>query len=368
MKTKTEREIGKMKCEMRAIRNGYDGKKCLVHARCCYKPGLMVATAQYLDVKGSDLFSGLLLSTSRDDGETWSEFEFQKGLSPIEQGDITTVGCDATPMYHKKTDKILLLGHTAEYKKGQLHPTGKRCNTFYSVYDKEKNGFSKMKFIQMPDSYEICGNGSGQSVELENGELLIPVYYTRNDELNYYVCVLRCSFDGEDIKVLEIGKSLTIHIERGLYEPSLVFYNGVYYMTLRNDECGLVARSEDGINYSKLQLWKWDDESILQNYNTQQHWMIIGDELYLVYTRRGADNDHVFRHRAPLFAAKVENMHLVRDSEITVVKERGARLGNFGVAPFKDGKSIVMAAEWMQPDGCEAYGSDNSIFVSVVGK
>jgi hypothetical protein len=74
-------------------------------------------------------------------------------------------------MYHKKTDKILLLGHTAEYKKGQLHPTGKRRNSFYSVYDKEKNEFSKMKFIQMPEGYEMCGNGSGQSVEMENGEI-----------------------------------------------------------------------------------------------------------------------------------------------------------------------------------------------------
>ncbi len=357
-----------MKCETYAIRNGYDGKKCLVHARCCYTPNIMLATAQYLNVDGCDLFSGLLLSTSSDDGKTWSEFEFQKGLSPIVEGDVITVGCDATPMHHKKTDTILLLGHTAEYKEGQLHPTGRRRHTFYSVYHKEKNEFSKMKFIQMPDGYERCGNGCGQSVELENGEILIPVYYRKDDEPNMYVMVLRCSFDGKDIKILEMGKPLTIHIARGLFEPSLIYHQGIYYMTLRNDECGLVARSEDGLNYTDLQLWKWDDESILQNYNTQQHWMKVEDELYLVYTRRGADNDHVFRHRAPLFAARVENMRLVRDSEFAVVKERGARLGNFCAAPFKDGKSIIMAAEWMQPKGCETYGSDNSIFVSIVEK
>ena len=357
-----------MKCETYAIRNGYDGKKCLVHARCCYTPNIMLATAQYLNVDGCDLFSGLLLSTSSDDGKTWSEFEFQKGLSPIVEGDVITVGCDATPMHHKKTDTILLLGHTAEYKEGQSHPTGRRRHTFYSVYDKEKNEFSKMKFIQMPDGYERCGNGSGQSVELENGEILIPVYYRKDDESNMYVMVLRCSFDGKDIKILEMGKPLTIHIARGLVEPSLIYHQGIYYMTLRNDECALVARSGDGLNYTDLQLWKWDDGSILQNYNTQQHWMKVEDELYLVYTRRGADNDHVFRHRAPLFAARVENMRLVRDSEFAVVKERGARLGNFCAAPFKDGKSIIMAAEWMQPKGCETYGCDNSIFVSIVEK
>ena len=61
-------------------------------------------------------------------------------------------------------------------------------------------------------------------------------------------------------------------------------------------------------------------------------------------------------------------MRLVRDSEFVVVRERGARLGNFGVTHLKDGKAMVMAAEWMQPEGCEAYGSDNSIFVSVIEK
>ncbi len=355
-----------MKCDMYSIRHGYDKKKCLVHARCCYTMDLMVATAQYLNVAGCDLFSGIRMSVSTDDGNTWSEFEVQKGLQPIEDGKYVTVGCDATPMYHKKTDNIILLGQTAEYEKGTLHPSGRKRNTFYSVFDKEKKEFRQMKFLEMPKGYDKCGNGSGQSVELENGELLIPVSYEKDNEQNMYSMVLRCSFDGENITVLEMGAPLTIHIERGLCEPSLVCHNGVYYMTLRNDECGLVAKSDDGLNYTDLQLWKWEDGSVLQNYNTQQHWMTMGDDLYLVYTRRGADNDHVFRHRAPLFAAKVENMRLVKDSEVVIVEQKGARLGNFGVTPYKDG-AIVMAAEWMQPVGCEKYGSDNNIYVAKVG-
>ena len=355
-----------MKCDTRSIRHGYDKKKCLVHARCCYTTDLMVATSQYLNVAGSDLFSGLLMSFSTDDGNNWSEFEFQNELSPIENGDYTTVGCDATPMHHKKTDKILLLGQTTEYTKGAMQPTDRRSFTFYSVFDKEKNEFGQMKLLKMPEGYERCANGSGQSVELENGDILIPVHYQKDNEQNMYSMVLKCSFDGENITVLEMGKPLTIHIGRGLYEPSLVFHNGIYYMTLRNDECGLVAKSKDGLNYTDLQLWKWEDGSILQNYNTQQHWMTVGDELYLVYTRRAGNNDHVFRHRAPLFAAKVENMRLVRDSEFVVVGEKGARLGNFGVTSYKDNNAIVIAAEWMQPKGCEQYGSDNNIYVAKI--
>lgn len=359
-----------MKCQTHSIRQGYDKNKCLVHARCCKAPDIMVATAQYLDVEGCDLFSGIFMSFSLDGGTTWSQFLPQSGLSAIETSSKTTVGCDATPMYHKKTKKIILLGHTAEYEKGGTRPTGQKRYTFYSIFDRDKGEFSKMRFLEMPDLSEQCGNGSGQSVELENGDLLIPVYYKSNESKDNIYCskVLRCSFNGEKICVTEEGNSLTVNIKRGLYEPSIVFHNGTYYMTMRNDEYGFVAKSLDGLNYSDLQLWKWDNGDILENYNTQQHWMVLGDELYLVYTRRGANNDHVFRHRAPLFAAKAENMKLVRDSEFIVVKERGARLGNFGVTSLGDGKAAVMAAEWMQPKGCEVYGSDNSIFVTVVEK
>jgi hypothetical protein len=326
----------------------------------------MLATSQYLNVAGSDLFSGILMSQSFDEGKTWSEFRAQEGLSPIVIGEYITVGCDATPMYHKKTDTILLLGHTTEYTKGATSPSGRHRQTFYSVFDKSKNAFGEMKLLKMPDGYNRCGNGSGQSVELENGDILIPVYYKKDNLSNMYSMVLRCSFDGENISILEMGQPLTINIERGLYEPSIVFYRGIYYMTLRNDECGLVAKSVDGLNYTDLQLWKWNDGSILQNYNTQQHWMRVGDELYLVYTRRDANNDHVFRHRAPLFAAKVDNMRLIKDTEIALIPEKGARLGNFGVSTYKECDAVIMAAEWMQPIGCEKYGSDNNIYLCKV--
>ena len=362
-----------MKCKTYAIRKGYDGKRCLVHARCCYTPDLMVATAQYLNVTGSDLFSGLLASFSYDDGKTWTEFEPQKNLQPIDNGEYITVGCDATPMYHKRTNKILILGHTANYSKdGLMHSSNKNRFTFYSVFDKEKKEFQPMKFLKMPSGFENCGNGSGQSVELENGDLLVPVYYKKENEQKWFSMVLKCSFDGESIAVLEMGKPLTVDLISGLVEPSVVYYKGLYYITLRNYECGLVAKSEDGLNYTDLQLWKWEDGSILQNYNTQQHWMRVDDQLYLVYTRRNANNDHVFRHRAPLFAARVENMRLIRGSEFIVAPEKGARLGNFGAAPYKEKGAVVMAAEWMQSWGeklniCEKYGSDNNIYVSKVG-
>ena len=358
-----------LNCECRAVRSGFDGVRCLVHARCCAAPGFLLATAQYLDVSGCDLFSGLYTSISTDGGGSWSDFAPEAALAPVREKDTVTVGCDATPLYHKGSGRVILLGHTATYRDGDKKPMGGKRHTFYSFYDRNSGAFGKMQALQMPGGFKECGNGSGQSLECENGDLLIPVYYLPNGEGKVYACcVLRCAVDAEreTLRLLEIGSPLSLEIERGLYEPSITYHAGKYYLTMRNDQCGLVAVSEDGLHFAKLSLWRWQDGRILENYNTQQHWMHVGDALYLVYTRRDGENDHVFRHRAPLYAARVENMRLVRESEIALIPQRGARLGNFGVCSLEDGAALVMAAEWMQPQGCERYGSDNTIFLSVV--
>lgn len=43
---------------------------------------------------------------------------------------------------------------------------------------------------------------------------------------------------------------------------------------------------------------KHDDGKELGSYNTQRHWLAHSVGPFLVYTRRGADNDHILRHRA----------------------------------------------------------------------
>lgn len=358
----------KMKINTTVIRSGYDGKKCLVHARFCEAPGFLIATAQHLDVTGCDMFDGIYSSKSYDGGKAWTEFAPEPELAATHNKEYTVVGCDGTPMYHKKTGKVIITGHTAQYDKNGKRPAVRVRSTWYSVYDEGKGCFSKIKFIKMPETVTDSGNGCGQSWELPSGELLIPIYMKKSSG-RYSSAVMRCSFDGENIELVEMGNELALDIARGAYEPSIFYHKGTYYLTMRNDECALWSKSSDGLNYKEMHFWSWDDGSILQSYNTQQHFMTVGEDLYLVYTRRGADNDHVFRHRAPLFAAKVnDKIQLVRDSEIIVAPERGARLGNFCALSMSDGRGAVMAAEWMQPLGCERYGSDNAIYLSFVGK
>lgn len=147
-----------------------------------------------------------------------------------------------------------------------------------------------------------------------------------------------------------------------------------YFLTLRNKDAGCVATGPDGLRFDEPVPWTFDDGSALGNYDTQQHWVTHGRNLYLVYTRRGADNDYIHDHRAPLFIAQVDpdRLCVIRATEQILVPERGARLGNFGVTRVSEDETWVVVSEWMQaiapnhwgPTLCEQHGSDNSIFLA----
>ena len=66
--------------------------------------------------------------------------------------------------------------------------------------------------------------------------------------------------------------------------------------------------------------------------NTQQHWLSHRDGLCLIYTRRGANNDHVIRNGAPLFIAGVdpERLRVLRATERVLIP--GARGGSCGTS------------------------------------
>ena len=172
---------------------------------------------------------------------------------------------------------------------------------------------------------------------------------------------------------------MTVPVKRGLYEPSLMEFDGRYFLTMRNDDHGYVSVSEggDSLKFTTPKKWTFDDGSELGNYNTQQHWVRHPQHgLWLVYTRRDANNDHVFRHRAPLFIAKVDpqKLHVIRSTEQILVPEKGARLGNFGVTEISNNETWVTAAEWMQgpapnhhdPKPLVARGADNRIWVAKI--
>lgn len=374
-----------MNIEITKIQTNSSAAHCYVHARGLILPsGFGIITTQKLELSGCDVFYGLEMMKTNDGGSNFSKPVLCRNLTRRYFKDKSSeVMCDATPFYHQKTGKIILTGHTAVYgADNKLLRAPRRRSTSYAVYNEREGDFEPWRALEMPatenDLYFSSGAGCTQILELPSGELLIPFYYkSYNCSCQPNACstvaVMRCSFDGERMQVLKIGNELTVDVPRGLGEPSIVKYGAGYFLSLRNDESGYVSRSDDGLHFEKPRFLCFDDGEELGNYNTQQHWLTGGGKLWLVYTRRAGNNDHVFRHRAPLFVAEFdpERMCVIRDTERIAVPERGARLGNFGCQSYSEKEGYIFAAEWMQSwhgawEACAKYGSDNSIFISKV--
>jgi hypothetical protein len=358
--------------QLDTIRSGFDRQTCWVHPRAGAIPGKtpsVVMTMQKLLLSGSDIFYQLNEMRTDDLGKTWSgptAHDATLGRRKEPNG-VEAVICDFTPGWHAKTGRLLGTGHVARYIGDKLMPSPRPRQTSYSVYDAAARKWTRWETLAMPDGKKFFSAGAGctQRVDLENGEVLLPVYFSDGKELSA-TTVVRCGFDGRSLRYLEHGGELVTDIPRGYGEPSLTRFQGRYFLTLRNDIRGFVTSGRDGMHFDNPKPWQWDDGTELGNYNTQQHWVTHSDALYLVYTRRGAGNDHVFRHRAPLFIGQVDPKKLcvIRSTERVLVPQRGARLGNFGVVNVSQEETWVTVAEWMQPLGCEKYGSDNSVYAA----
>jgi len=337
-------------------------------------------TLQKLQLSGSDVFYALNEMRTTDGGATWSKPREHDSFARVPftwngETNLQITVCDFWPRWHAKTKRLLGTGHTVVYEKNRVMHTRPR-GTAYAVYEPDKQAWSPWKTVKMPKlpKFENSGAGCVQRYDLPNGDILLPTYFKVPNTKQYSATVMRCRFDGKTLRYVEHGSELTVPVKRGFPEPSLTESNGRFFLTLRNDDDGYVAVSNDGLNYSKPKKWRFDDGTILGNYNTQQHWVSHSDALFLVYTRRGADNDHVFRHRAPLFIARVDpdKLHIIRDTEQILVPEKGARMGNFGVTEISPNETWVTVTEWMQgpapnhhdPTPLIKRGADNRVWVA----
>lgn len=341
------------------VSEGYDGSTCWVHPRAGAIPGpqpSVVLTMQKLLLTGSDVFYALNDTRSDDLGKTWNpikEHGHTLGRRNEPEG-VVVAACDFTPKWHAKSRRLLGIGHTVRYSGDKVIHQRKR-ETAWSVYDDKTCQWSAWTTLEMPDDpqFHSAGAGSVQRVDLDNGDILLPVYFKGENDKYYSVTVLRCAFDGTKLTYREHGDVLRLESGRGVAEPSIARCGGRFYLTLRNDTAGYVSVSDDGLHFTQPVMWRWEDGGELGSYNTQQHWVTHADRLYLVYTRKGAHNDHVFHHRAPLFMAEVnkETLRVKRGTEIVLVPDRGARLGNFGVCEVGEKETWVTVAEWMQTWG-----------------
>ena len=378
-----------MKIELTQAHTGYDRNTCFVHARAAAIPGdppAVVMTMHPLRLTGTDVFYAVNEIRTEDGGKTWTEpvvHSAALGRRPMGNDEEEEIA-DLYPKWHENTGVVLNVGSSVIYTGDRFLPHPRPAAPAYTVYHADAHKWTPWKTLSFPDPKKFAETNAGscQRLDLPNGDILQPVTfglpetagYRGIDQVQGVSTVVRCTFDGETLKYVEHGAELTIRAGGGFDEPSITCVKGRYYLTLRNDDTGYVAAGDDGLQYDTPIPWRFDDGANLGNYSTQQHWVTHNDELYLVYNRRGANNNHIFRHRAPLFIGKVDTDRLcvIRDTEQILVPERGARLGNFGVTEISENEVWVIVAEWMQcklpdwwkPRNCERYGSDNTIFVA----
>lgn len=314
-------------------------------------PSVGITLQKHLDA--SDYYSGMYVMLTEDLGKTWKgprevpELKWREG----ENGETIAV-CDATPGWHPQTRKIIVLGLQLRYSKEgeQLEDKPRSLQTAYAVHDPFTRAWSGWRTIELKDNdtkFYISGPGCSQWLVQDDGNILLPIYYKSSQDGVYSVTTLKCSFDGETMKAIEYGNDMHLNVDRGLCEPSIALYNGTYFLTIRNDQKGYVTTSKDGLHYEPIKEWTFDDGGELGSYNTQQHWLTHSDGLFLIYTRRGANNDNVFRNRAPLFMAQVdpEKLVVIRATERILMPNTGATFGNFGATAVNENESWVTDAE-----------------------
>jgi hypothetical protein len=311
---------------------------------------------------GSDFFSGLSTLRTDDLGRTWSAPRPDPGLGWRPAENETNIGiCDITLNWHAPSGKVIGIGHSVRYTKKGFGGSGDRRDTTWIAYDPATATWTPWKILALPehpDNRYFINGVHGQWLVEPDGSCLVPFYALARNLANakwtfsYRGAVARLKFDGGDLRFVEAGRELLLPVPRGLYEKSLTWFRGRYYMTIRNDQKGYVTVSADGLNFEPIRPWTFDDGSDLGSYNTHQKWVTHGDGLFLVYTRRGANNDHIPRHRAPLFIARVDpdKLHVLRSSERIAVPERGVDIGNF------DATTVSADETWITVAGTVASG------------
>jgi len=317
------------------------------------------------DITGSDVFGQVHWSISSDCGQTWTDpapiVAFQRRDLPdgLQEG-----VCDVVPEYHAATDTVLAVGHNVYYKDDVLTRPDTQRFPAYSVRTPD-GAWSDRRKIEWDDprgtAMYTCG--CAQRVELDNGDLLIPLSFAPLGQEDRMVGSVLCTYDGEQVRVRESGNELHLAVKRGLLEPTLTRFDGKYWMTIRaEDDRGYVSLSDDGLQWPEPQPWCWDDGEPLTLSTTQQRWLTHSDGLFLVYTRRAEHNVNVMRWRSPLFVSQVDPARacLVRSSERTVLPLVGdgvddpdhvARMGNFHVVNASAEESWVTVGETLPSDG-----------------
>lgn len=338
-----------------------------------YADGRLLMTVQ--EIGGGDYFGPVLAACSEDDGYRWSRPEPVAPLGWREIGDGVTEGvCDTVPSLDPASNRMVAVGHNVYYRNNRFYDTFGTWDAaernaalhrrgVYSVQRAdgswgERQIFDPAEFAHCPSL--LCG--CSQKIIDPAGNWLIPFCFIPDLTTHIsYVTVYRARFDGEKFALGEHGDILKHPAGQRVLEPSLLAFKERIYLTLRaNDGYAYVTSSADGLHYEPLRPWRFDDGEPMATDTTQQHWLELGDRLYLLYERNLGYNAVVPRFRAPLLIAEVDlvTLTLKRATEQVVLPLDGdcrrpesvAYSGNFMPMRLSEHEWLVTDAQ-IRPEG-----------------
>ena len=235
------------KIETEIIFPGRTTGKTWFHPRACLIPGnpnpIALMTCQ--TIGGSDVFSQVHWSISKDSGKTWTEPEPIFSLGRRKLPDETEEGtCDVVPDYHPQTNTVLAIGHNVYYKDNVLTKPNEDRFTVYVIRDSDGK-WSERKKLEWdhPGISGIYTSGCAQRVTLENGQIILPLSFAPKDRADRAVCTALCNYDGKELNILKTGNVLKLAVKRGLLEPTLARFDGKFFVTIR---------AENGYGYMSI--------------------------------------------------------------------------------------------------------------------
>ena len=320
---------------------------------------------------GSDYGGNPLFSFSKDRGVTWTpptEIESCK-MTFFKDTPYRVAMGDIRPFVSPNDGTAFVFGCTCYYSpKGNVSwekgdkPDFPPEQALYVTW-RPDTGWSKQKVLPLPPHKGNYRTAATQLVFVENNEVLIPIYlgvkktiFGGFDHDRYAVVVARYRQVGEELEFISTTPYMELDVERGLCEPSIIrLPEGGFALTIRaEDRHGYVCCSADGDTWSERMAWRWEDGTPLTMSSTQQHWVLVGGKVYLVYTRDDGSNTTIFRYRAPLYIAEAipSKAVLLRSTEQVLFHRllnngEEAHYGNFHCTQLSSDTALVTdTAEW----------------------
>ncbi len=323
---------------------------------------------------GTDFGGEPCYSISRDQGKSWSEFRHIEPFVTQQLGDgVFENMADVRPYVFGEHPEIFFFGCTIlcnkkgnlSWQQSELPPTKSRCAILHP------DDSWSIQELELPVVSNDVRSACIQADMASDDEIIVPFHFVNGISDNYFasVATVRYRIENSGLVFDGMGNILELQAGRGLLEPSVIrLADGRFAMTLRaEDNNGYCTVSDDGLLWEEIKPWRFDDGSELVMSTTQQHWMRLGEKVFLLYTRKAPETQNVFRYRSAVFAAEAipDKALLKKDTEKMVLAPQTRHnavglLGNFHVAQIDDNSAVVTDAYLFEYTSERLFGENGA--------